>query len=99
MGRPQVQFTACDRRLIDLMGRYGFQDSEIAKEMGVDVKTLVKHAHADLRVARARTTLAVHAALHRAAERGSVTALLAVIKLGENAEARRAANARPATQS
>jgi hypothetical protein len=89
MARPETKFSKCDKRLIEVLARYGFRESEIATEIDVDVKTLVKHAGGDIRRARLNTLIAAYADLHRAALRGKVTALLAVIKMGEKAEAAR----------
>jgi len=67
MGRPRYQPDEASRRQVEAMAGYGVPESDIARVLDIDPKTLRKHYRAELDLAHVKANSAVAQSLFRKA--------------------------------
>ena len=87
-GRPTHEPTDATRAKVEALAGYGAPQPYIAKEIGVDEKTLRKHYRDELDFAADRANLAVQRSLHRKAIGHTVTVKKLVKKANGETEVR-----------
>ena len=90
MGRTAFAFDAKDERFVEALVRYGASAADVARELGIDDKTLAKHFGSVIEVARARRNRNYLAKLFEQARAGSARAAIKLERMS-----RRTATATP----
>lgn len=77
-GRPPLEFTSEERKMVESLVGYGVPQSDIAALLrdGIDLKTLRKHFRYELNTGKAKANAKIAQSLFQQATNGNITALI-----------------------
>jgi hypothetical protein len=81
-GKP-LEFSDSDRRVVEVMIRYGISAADVARELDIDAKTLARHFGPEIEGAKARRRFEELERLQRLARAGSAPAAIKLARLGD----------------
>jgi transposase-like protein len=87
MGRTAFAFDAKDERFVEALIRYGVSLADVARELDVDDKTLVRHFGSVIETARARRQAGYILGLFERARAGSAPAAIKLERMSRRTAA------------